>query len=56
MIERYNTELEESYPKHIVPAFFAVSYDDSLPFSEMTPPYPWPRDEEEIVGTLAEVP
>ena len=54
ILERYNAKLEGNYPRHVASAFFAVSYDDSPPASEIGPPYPWPRDEEEIVTEAIE--
>ena len=45
MLYGYDAELWDVYPKPIVQAFFAVSYeDDSLSTVEDGPPYPWPRD------------
>lgn len=52
MLYGYDAELWEIYPKPIVQAFFAISYDDSPPVTG--PPYPWPRDEVELVSEAIE--
>ncbi len=55
MLYGYDAELWESYPRHIVQAFFAVDYEDrSFTSLEDDPPYSWPRDEVEVVAEAIE--
>jgi hypothetical protein len=49
----YEAELWDRYPRHVVQAFFAVNYDNSMPILN-GPPYPWPRDEDEVVAEAIE--
>src|SRR5947209_20457372 len=50
----YSGDHLDRYPWYVVQAFFAVSYDGSLPTLESKSEASWPRDEEDIVAEALE--